>query len=159
MTTKIRRNKGIKKTAIALIIILALSAIIVIGIYQNQPRVKKSAAEYFLISHARLLDSEYKEPSVTEGGGANKSSILIVYGVSYRLHARGGDAHLVIVEGWANSNSTLFEYILKDEFAIVYQWSFRPFGLKISRNEEGKFPFQAEIDSTEAKGTITIDFY
>ena len=157
MVKKTGRNKSLKKTVIAAILIIAFGFIIAIGVYRNQYPAKKSAAEFFEIFDHSFLDREYREPTIAEGGGPETSNTVIVYGIKFKLKAIGGDAHNVIVEGWGEAEPENFDVILKDQDVTVEQMSNRPYGIAIER-ENGKFPFTVKIISSEAEGEIIINF-
>lgn len=157
MAKKTGGGRNIKKAMVALFVIIVLAAVIALGVYQNKPQAKKSAAEYFEILDPALTDREYLEPSIAEGGGPETSSMLRVYGISFRLKAIGGDAHNVIVESWGEAEPVNFDEIRKNQYGAVQQTSPHPYGVAIER-EDGKFPFPVTIFSSEAEGEIIIKF-
>jgi len=157
---KRKRNTTLKKTAIALVIVLAFSVIIGYGVYLSRPKEKKPPAEYFEILDPALIDREYRNPTVAEGGGHNTSKYVIVYGIQFKLKAVGGDAHNVIIDGWGSVEPIGFASIAKDQYEIVTQTSNHPLGVRITRDEMGRFPFEVRIasDETLPDGTIIIYF-
>lgn len=157
MAKKTRGGRNTKKAIVGLFIIIVLAAIIALGVYQNKPQAKKSAAEYFEILDPSLTDREYLEPSIADGGGPETSNVLIVYGISFKLKAIGGDAHNVIVDSWGEAEPVNFDEMRKNQYESVEQTSPRPLGVRIER-EEGKFPFPLRIFSSEAEGEIIINF-
>jgi len=145
-----------KKTLVVLTIIAVLVSIIIVGAYQSQPQPKKPAAEYFEIFEATVNDAEFRDPPEDQGGSYQTSSILIIYGISFKLRAKLGDAHNVVIESWTSRvPNRYYEIILKGQYGYYDESSPSPFGY-FSRKEEGKFPFKVRIRSSEAEGTITI---
>jgi len=143
-----RVNKPLVILSLAIVIVISLSAVS----YLNQlPREKKLADEYFEIFDATVNDGEFRD-----GSSYEDSTMLVIYSISYKLRAKGGDAHDVIVKSWAKAGPLDLETILEDGYKYVEQTSVPPFGYQSEKAENGMFPFDVRISSVEAEGTITI---
>lgn len=155
---RIKKRKKTRRTVVLLSILLVFAVILVIGLYQLQPIPKKPASEYFEIFEATVDDGEFRNPSIPEGGSYENSSVLIVYGLSFKLRAVGGDAHFVVVKSWATANPVPIDIINKGQYEFVQQYSLRPYGLMVEKDSEsGKFRFTIGIKCSEAEGDITFD--
>jgi len=150
-----RNRKTRKKTLGLLAILLVFVAIIAVGVYQSRPQPKKPAAEYFEIFEATVNEGEFRDPTEDQGGSYQNSSVLIIYGISFKIRAIGGDAHNVIVASWATATEEYFEKIVKGQYAYYTKAATPPAGY-LSKKEGGKFPFEVKMRSSEAEGTIKI---
>lgn len=150
-----KRRKSRKWTWILIAFILVLGIIVVPRLFQSlasSPKVEKSRAEeYFEIFNATVNDGVFKD-----GSSYEDSSRLVIYGISFCLRTKGGDAHDVIIQSWAKAEPVDFETILEGQYKYVEQSSQSPFGYLSEKAENGMFPFDVKISSVEAEGTITI---
>jgi len=155
--TRGRNRKPRRKTLSLLAVLLVFVAIIALGVYQSRPQPKKPAAEYFEIFDAGVNPDqiEFLNPTEDQGGSYENSSVMIIYGIYFKIRAIGGDAHDVIVKSWATAPEEYFEKIVKGQYAYYSKASNRPGGY-YSEKEGGKFPFEVGIWSWEAEGTIKI---
>ena len=146
MRRKKYKRRG-KKNTQTLILLLSIGFVIVViiavALYQTQPsQPKQEADEYF-----EIFDPVPIWFDVRENG-----SVLILYEISFKLKAVGGDAHLVIIQSWAMGEPQELGTILEGDFKEVTLSS--PDGY-LSVKMEGKFPVSIRIGSTEAEGKIT----
>ncbi len=152
-----RQKKTRKNTVILLAILLVFVLIIIVAVSQSPPKSKEPADKYFEIFEATVNYGEFQDPPEDEGGSYQNSSALIIYDISFKIRAIGGDAHNVVVGSWAKVPEVYFEEILKDQSAYYSEFSQAPFGYLSRKDKEvGKFPFEVRIRSSEAEGTITI---
>lgn len=150
---KERRSKTNRKWVIAAVIVIIVFIVITTASYlnlQNKSPKKAEAKDYFRVVNATINDADPVE--------TNGTTILSVkiYGISFMLQAVGGDAHDVVVMGWAYANTVPIGIMSEGEFSLVTQMSTRPYGMYTEINEEGKFPMEIRILSREAEGKITI---
>jgi len=152
MRKRRKRRKSRKWVWILLAFIIVLGIIIVPRLFQGQSELqKKSAEEYFEIFDATVNDGEFRD-----GSSYENSSVLIIYGISYKVRAIGGDAHDVIIQSWVMAEPVELVTILEGQYEYVEQSSAPPFGYLAEKAENGMFPFEVKISSHEAEGTITI---
>ncbi len=153
MRKRRKRRKSRKWVWILLAFIIVLSIIIVPRLFQGQYELqKKSVEEYFEIFDATVNDGEFRGGLTYEN-----SSAVIIYGISYKIRAKGGDAHDVIIQSWARAEPLDLLTILEGQYKYVEQSSAPPFGYLTEKAENGMFPFDVKIKSAEAEGTITIN--
>lgn len=157
MRKRKKKSKRRKKITIALSLFIFCIVVAMFWLYQNkaQSTQKKSAAEYFEIFGATVNYGEFRDPTVEEGGSYENSRVLIIYGLSFQLKAKGGDAHNVVVKSWGQAEPVPFEVILQNQSVYVEQTSSKAAGY-LSEKEGGKFTFKVEIRSDEAEGSIII---
>jgi len=145
-----RRTRKTDKRMLALLVIVSLFVLVIVGSYMSQPNnqrpEKKSAEEYFRIF----------EPTVNYGEPRENGTIWLVYDISFKLQAIGGNASNVIVQSWATAEPVELMDIPKGEFRYVNQVSSVAYLVKM--NEDGKFPMPIRIKSREAEGKIIIHF-
>lgn len=147
MRRRKKRTKLNKRMAV-LLVIVGVFMLAAVASYLSQLRSleKKPAEEYF-----RVFDA-----TVNYGVPRRNGTAWIIYGISFKLQAVGGDAHNVIVQSWAMAEPVELGDIPKDGFKTVTQTSAPPFGYLSEMNEDGKFPMLIRITSLEAEGKITI---
>ncbi len=150
MRKRKKRRKSRKWVWILFAFILLLGIIVVPRLFQSQSE-RQRADDYFEIFDAAVNDGDFKD-----GSSYEDSSILVIYGISFKLRAKGGDAHDVIIQSWAQAEPVDLETILEGQYKYVEQASVPPFGYLTEKAENGMFPFDVEIKSVEAEGTITI---
>jgi len=154
-----RKRTSHKKIGIALAILIPVTIIIVVGIYQLQGQgqlVKKQAKDYFEIVEPTVDNGEFLDPTIDQGGSYQNSSRLRIYGISFTLKAIGGDAHSIVVKSWAQADLFAIEALAKDQSQYVYQTSTPPFGMIVEKNSQGIFQWTVKITSEEAEGEITF---
>lgn len=157
--TMVKKKKTIKKKKriklnverVLFLFIVGMFTYILLSLYLGGPQEnvpKKPADEYFEIFGTTIEDAE----------PVKNFTAWIVYGISFKLRAIEGDAHTVIVYGWApDVKDQELGDIPKDKSMYITQISPK-FG-KYVRVEDGKLPFSIRIYSTEAEGTITFYLY
>jgi hypothetical protein len=90
-----KRRRSLKKIGVVLVVLVLFAVIIGIGVYQMQglsQTEKKPAQEYFEIFEPTVDDGEFRNPSISEGGSYENSSVLVIYGLTLKIKAVGGDA-------------------------------------------------------------------
>lgn len=153
-----RVNKPLVIVSLAIVIVISLYVVSYLSQLQRGSQKKLPADEYFEIFEQTVNDGEFLDPKLDEGGSYENSSRLLIFSISYKLRAVGGDAHNVVVGSWGpTENFEEFEVILNGQYGYVEQGSIRTGGgFMTKKAENGKFPFPVKLTSDEAEGTITI---
>jgi len=156
MKKKRRMKRRKLKKEIVCIVVITIFVSLMIALYLSQQsnretEPKQSAEEYFRIFDTTINDAD----PVT-----NDTVIVrwIIYWISFKIQAIGGDAHNVVVKSWAKAPHEWVGDIPEGEYRYVEQMSIRPFGYMSEIDKDGKVPMEIVITSTEAEGAVTIYF-
>jgi len=157
---KVKKGRNRKKTSILFVLLLIFGVIIAVGVYQNmhqsssQSNQEYSAAEYFEIVNATINDGKLRRNETT-----GEIIAVEIYSISFEVKAVKGDAHNVVVQGWARSQPEELGTILKGEArAVIEQRTSTSAPYLSQKNADGKFPMTIRITSQEASGFIIIYF-
>lgn len=148
-----RKRLKLKKEKVAIVVVI-IFVVLMIALYLIQQSTRKTepkepAEEYFRIFDTTVNDAD----PVTNDTAIER---WIIYSISFKIQAIGGDAHNVVVKSWARAPHEGIGNIPEGEYRYVEQTSVRPFGYMSEINEDGKVPMEITITSTEAEGTVTI---
>jgi hypothetical protein len=138
-----------KKTVIAVVLLLIFGTIIALGVYQSQLHTRQyTVDEYFDVSVGI-------EPWAGDKVFSN-GTVAIIHSIVVTVKAVEGDAHGVIIQSWAGSESAVLEDIAKGESKTDYMISTE--GARFTRGTDGKYTVGLHILSLEASGEISVKF-
>lgn len=156
MKRKGRRKRRKLRKEIVGIAVITIFVVLMIALYLNQQSIRETEPKEPAEKYFRIFDT-----TVNDADPITNDTVVerwILYWISFKIQAIGGDAHNVVVKSWAKAPHEEVGDLQEGEYRYVEQMSERPYGYMSEINEDGKVPMKITITSTEAEGAVIIYF-
>jgi len=149
-----RKRRKLRKEIVG--IVVTIFVVLMIALYLSQQSIRETKPKEPAENYFRIFDT-----TVNDADPITNDTVVerwIIYSISFKIQAIGGDAHNVVVKSWAKAPHWEVGDIPEGEYRYVEQMSERPYGMMSEVDEDGKVPMEITITSTEAEGAVIIYF-